>query len=353
MKAWRLDLPRRSFTWADVPEPEPRGGSVVVRVEAVSLVSYLRDYVGGKLDAYHPPAGAFTPGTSAVGIVERTGADVFTVQPGQRVLMTGYYTVAANVPEPPEALLGSTAGPGSAPILETWPDGTLAELAAAPLSTVTPVPAALDGVSSARLAAVSRCLVPYGGLLRGRLEPGETVVINGATGAYGTAGVHVALAMGAARVIAAGRDQQALARLDELERVRAVRLTGDVAADADALRAAAGGSVPCALDLVGGAATPDSTLAALAALGRRGRLVLMGSSPAPVPIDYTQLMLTQKEVIGNFMYPASAPARLLRLAAAGLLDLDRIPLVTRKLANLESAMDEAAQPAAPLVVVGP
>lgn len=293
------------------------------------------------------------PGTNAIGIVQSTGPDAFALQPGQRVLLTGHYTVAANLPEPPEALLGSTAEPRFAPVLDTWRDGTFAELVVAPLSTVTPIPAALDAVPSARLAVVSRCLVPCGGLLRGRLEPGETLVINGATGAYGSAGVHVALAMGAARVVAAGRNPAALARLDELDRVRAVRLTGDADTDAGALRAAAGGPVPCALDLVGGAATPDSTLATLAALGRRGRLVLMGSSAVPLPVDYTRLMITQREIIGNFMYPDSAPARLLQLVAAGLLDLERIPMITRPLADLEAAMDEAARPDAPLVVVEP
>ncbi|MHC2569816.1 DUF4238 domain-containing protein [Rhizobium leguminosarum] len=37
----------------------------------------------------------------------------------------------------------------------------------------------------------------YGGLVRGRLTAGETVVINGITGAYGTSAALVALAMGA------------------------------------------------------------------------------------------------------------------------------------------------------------
>lgn len=42
------------------------------------------------------------------------------------------------------------------------------------------------------------------------LQAGETVVINGATGSFGSAAVAVALAMGAARVIATGRNSAAL-----------------------------------------------------------------------------------------------------------------------------------------------
>lgn len=44
------------------------------------------------------------------------------------------------------------------------------------------------------------------GLVRGRLAAGETIIVNGATDAYGAAAVLVALALGAARVVAAGRN---------------------------------------------------------------------------------------------------------------------------------------------------
>ncbi|WP_035854945.1 quinone oxidoreductase family protein [Cryptosporangium arvum] len=341
MKAWRLDA---TLTFGDVPDPEPPDGAVVVRLEAAPILSYFRAYVAGTLRHYHRPTGPFTPGTSGVGVVERVGRGVFTLATGQRVLVTGNYTAAENVPDPARGLIGLTSETPA--VRDTWRDGTLAEKVVAPVSTVTPVPAGLGDV-----VAVTRCLVPYGGLLRGRLTPGETVVVNGATGAFGSAGVHVAKALGAARVVAAGRNPAVLERLAALERVVPVRLTGSVPADADALRAAAGGPVDLALDLVGGAVSPDSTLAALAALRRTGRLVLMGSASAPLPIDYTALMLAGTEIIGNFMYPDDAPARLLTLVAAGLLDLGAIPAASFPLAELPAAMDAAAAPGAPLVVV--
>ncbi|WP_344649529.1 zinc-binding alcohol dehydrogenase family protein [Cryptosporangium japonicum] len=341
MRAWRLD---GTLTFGDVPDPEPPDGAVVVRLHAAPVLSYLREYVAGKLGHYHPPTGPFTPGTSGVGVVERVGRGVFTLTPGQPVLVTGNYTAAENVPEPARGLIGLTSE--FAAVRDTWRDGTLAEKVVAPAPTVTPVPAGLGDV-----VAVTRCLVPYGGLLRGRLAPGETVVVNGATGAFGSAGVQVATALGARRVVAAGRNPAVLARLAARERVVPVRLTGSVPADADALRAAAGGPVDLALDLVGGATTPDSTLAALAALRRAGRLVLMGSTSAPLPLDYTALMLAGTEVIGNFMYPDDAPARLLNLVSAALLDLAALPVASFPLADLPAAMDAAAEPGAPLVVV--
>lgn len=244
-----------------------------------------------------------------------------------------------------------TALPSSARLLDAWRQGTMAELAVVPVSTVTPVPASLDSVASSRLSAVTRCLVPYGGLRRARLRAGEAVIVNGATGDFGGAAVHVARAMGAARIVAAGRNKTALGALGRLDRVVPVRLTGDVDGDAAALRDAAGCGADCALDLVGNAADTAATQATLAALDRGGRLVLMGSATAPLTIDYTQLMLSNREIIGNFMYPASVPAEVLQLVAAGLLDLAAFEIAEFPLDELPAAMDAAARPGGRLVVL--
>ena len=317
------------------------------------LVSYLREYVRGELPGYNPPADPFTLGTSGIGVVEALGDNVYDLRVGQRVLTTGYVVAAENVAEPAQALLSMTAAPSSIPLLNNWREGTLAELAVAPISAVTPIPESLDAIPSERLSVVQRCLVPFGGMQRGRLSPGETVIINGATGDFGSAAVQVARAMGAGRIVAAGRNEAILSTLGKIERVTPVRLTGDVEADAAALRDAAGGGAQFALDMIGGATDTAATQATLDALGRGGRLVLMGSARAPLPIDYTQLMLTNREIIGHFMYSASAPARLLQLVAAGLLDLDSVDVASYPLADLSAAMDAAAEPGGPLIVIRP
>ncbi len=96
--------------------------------------------------------------------------------------------------------------------------------------------------------------------------------------------------MGAARVIAAGRNREALAAVAKAAgpRVAPVALAGDVAADAKAIREASGGGADIAFDMVGNAADPRSTLAALTSLKRGGRLVLMGSMTVDLPLPYTQ-----------------------------------------------------------------
>jgi alcohol dehydrogenase len=62
MKAWRLDRLGGALRLEDAPIPDPRPGSVVVKVEASALMSYLKAYVVGRLPIYRPPDGPFTPG---------------------------------------------------------------------------------------------------------------------------------------------------------------------------------------------------------------------------------------------------------------------------------------------------
>jgi alcohol dehydrogenase len=343
MKAWRLEKLGGRLSLEDIPVPEPRPGSVLVRVEASALMSYLNTYVEGKLPFYNPPAGPFTIGTNAIGTVQAVGRDVWTIRPGQRVVVSSHFVARENVDDPPQVLIGLTAGAGAAPMLADWPDGTLAEYALAPVEAVTPADG-LDAMDSAHLACVSRFIVPFGGLLRGRLAVGETLVVNGATGAYGTAAVLLGVAMGAARVIAVGRSRSALEALAAVagSRVQTVALTGDVAADAKAIRAASGGGAEIAFDMVGGAGDPRSTLAALTSLRRNGRLVLMGSMTVDLPVPYTMVMLNNWEIIGQFMYPVSAYRRLIELVRGGLLDLGPIKPRVFALAALREAMEAAA-----------
>jgi alcohol dehydrogenase len=174
---------------------------VLVHIEAVPLLSYLKRYVEGKLAFYSPPPGKFTPGTNGVGVIEAVGRDVWHLRPGQRVVLSPHFVAAENVEDPAQILIGlTTMGAGTAAMQADWRDGTLAELALSPAATVTPAEG-LDAVAAAQLAVLNRTIVPYGGLLRGRLAAGETLIVNGATGAYGTPAVLLGLALGAARVL--------------------------------------------------------------------------------------------------------------------------------------------------------
>jgi alcohol dehydrogenase len=343
MKAWRLDRLGGTLRLEDTAIPEPRPGGVVVRIEASALMSYLKPYVEGRLPIYSPPDGPFTPGGNAIGTVHAIGPEVYHVRAGERVVVSSHIVANENTPEPAQFLLGITAGPAGKSLQADWRDGTLAEYAHVPKSCVTPIEG-LDAVRAAQLSVLPRFAVPYGGLLRGRLAAGETLVVTGATGAYGSAAMLLSLALGAGRVVAAGRNRLALEGLARRggSRVATVALSGDVEADAKALRAAAGGGAQVAFDMVGGAQDPNATLAALKSLRRGGRLVLMGSMGVPLPISYLEVMLNNLEILGTFMYPQDTFMRLTDLARAGLLDINAIRTRSFPLDALPSAMEAAA-----------
>ena len=89
--------------------------------------------------------------------------------------------------------------------------------------------------------AMGTCLVPYGGWVAAKLQPGESVLVSGATGNFGSAAVAVALAMGAPWVVAPGRNEAMLADLVRRfgKRVLPVQLTGNEAEDRQRMLAAA------------------------------------------------------------------------------------------------------------------
>src|SRR6202171_6092758 len=251
MKAWQLQRPGGELRFSDVRTPEPRPGSALVRIEASALMSYLKAYVEGKLPVYNPPPGPFTIGTNGVGVVEAVGRDVWHLKPGQRVVLSSHFVAAENVEDPAQILIGLTASPDAAQVLADWPDGTLAEYALMPVEALTPAEG-VDDFDLTQRVPIGRCIIPFGGLLRGRLAAGETLVVNGATGAYGTAAVLLGVAMGAARVIAAGRNQAALDAVARAggPRVLTVKLTGDAQKDARQLRAVSDGGAHMAFDMV-------------------------------------------------------------------------------------------------------
>jgi alcohol dehydrogenase len=255
-----------------------------------------------------------------------------------------YWVVDEAVREPAQALIGLTAiSTDSAALIADFPHGTLRELAEFPVSTLIALDG-LDDMASDRLAVLGKFAVPFGGLRRGRLAAGETVVVNGATGYFGSAAVLAALAMGASRVIALGRRMKPLEALVEFgqERVVPLALSGDAAQDAAAIRAASGGGADLAFDIVGHATDPNATLAALRSLRRGGRLVLMGSMQVELPIAYQEMLLNNWELMGNFMYTRADYLALVALVASGQVQLDAVELRSFRFAELETAIDAAS-----------
>ena len=170
---------------------------------------------------------------------------------------------------------------------------------------------------------------------RARLQPGETVLVLGASGVVGQIAVQAAKLLGAGRVVAAARSPEGLQRASALGADATVELAGDQAA---ALKEAAGGAgYDVVLDPLWGA----PAVAAIAAMAPFGRLVGLGQSAgAEATIPSGLVRSTPVDIRGYTNYTAgeerkaAAFATMAGHAAAGRIrveierfGLDEVPQV--------------------------
>jgi alcohol dehydrogenase len=343
-KAWRLHA-HSDLRFDEVETPKPAADGVLVRIEAGMVLSYMGRVLSGSMPYSLPPM-PFVPGTNAIARVIAAGDNVSHVRGGDRVFLSPHLRGDVPDPEPPQILIGLTATvttPAALKMQMRWRDGVFAEIAHWPAACVTPL-AGLDDKPATELIGLAKLIVPFGGLQRSGLRGGHTIIINGATGYFGSGAVMLAVAMGAGRVVAVGRKREALERLREAfgPRVIPATVTGDAAKDLAVIRHAAGGGADVALDLLGAAKSTSTTLSSLRALKRGGRLVLMGSAEVPLELSFREMLANDWEVVGQFMYDRTAPGQLAALAADGLLDLGKIVVTTFPLADFRRAVEAAA-----------
>lgn len=195
------------------------------------------------------------------------------------------------------------------------------------------------------LTSVGTFAVVYGGLLSSDLKAGQTVAITGATGPFGSAAVAVALAMGARRVIASGRNATVLESYKAKfgPRVYPLVATGDEAQDtANFIKAAGEGfQIDVTFDMLPPAAPFHTARAAINALRTGGTAILMGGVQSNVELPYGVMMSKNLTVKGVFMYPRHATLNLLGMLEAGLLDPTLVAHKEFKLDQVEEAVQWA------------
>ena len=222
---------------AEVPQPGPGQVSLDVAYTGVNFAD-----LKARGEGYRVPQLPFVPGLEASGRVRALGEGVTGLSVGQEVTAL-------------------TEG------------GAYADVALAHASTVFPVPA---GVGLRTAATLPTVLPTAYALVHavGRLQPGETVLVQGAAGGVGTVLGQLAKAAGARAVygVVSGAAKAAYAREYGYDEVFVGEFT-------QAVRKATGGrGVDLALDPVGGETFRDS----LASLAVFGRLVSFGNaSSAP------------------------------------------------------------------------
>jgi alcohol dehydrogenase len=337
MKRARLERLAEPLVVRDGPEPEIRPGGVVVKMQTARVISYSKEVFAGRQGAVPLPL-PFTPGAGGIAVVEKVADDVAGIEPGERVLLTSYLRST----DDQTWLLVGWSGTSTA-LRRAWPDGSFAERAVWPASCVTPL-RGLEGRDALELSTLGTLVVPYGGLLAAGTAPGHVVAVNGANGCFGAAGVVMAQAMGASRVLAVGRDAEALGRLRTAcgDAVVPVVLGADEGASITALRDASAGGPHQVLDFVGQTRDPGSTRACIRALRSGGTAVFMGGVQADVPVPYGEAMLRDLVVRGCFMHPPTAPANLVRMAASGRLPLGVFQPAPFELARVNEAVEHAA-----------
>lgn len=176
MKAAVIDAPGNSPIYADHAAPVAKSGEVLINVTAAALYPLARARASGN----HYSAAARYPLIPGVDGVGRTVT-------GERV----YFSLPRD------------------------PFGAMAEQTVVAADRCALLPAGLDDAMAAALANPG--MSSMAALKdRAQFQPGETVLINGATGASGQLAVQIARALGAGRIIATGRNDAVLEHLRDL-----------------------------------------------------------------------------------------------------------------------------------------
>ena len=284
---------------SDVTPPEGGNGRALVRVTAAPI-NLLDLFIGSGRFYGDSPEPPYVPGVEGIGtVVEADG-----LEPGTRVWFSF------------ERFDGAR--------------GSMAELCAVDEQRTVVLEHTLDDAVAAALGLTG--VAAWMSLSwRGKLEPGEQVLVLGAAGAVGQVALQAARILGAGRVIGASRSEEGRAIARRLGADAVVDSSGDVDAIAERMERACEGPLSLVIDPVWG----DLATAALRGLAPQGRLVNFGSSAGIVaPLDSAVIRSKSLSVLGytNVSLPfenvRAAVSSLHQHAAAGRINpiLDRVDL---------------------------
>ncbi len=248
----------------ETDDPQPAPGEVVVDIKAAE--ANFPDILVMEGNYQVKPPLPFSPGKAGAGIVSAVGPDVAGFQVGDRVGVQVEY-------------------------------GTYAEKLKTAADTCYAMPDSMPFDVAAALGLVYQTS-HFALMERARFQPGETVLVLGASGGIGSAACQLAKALGAGRVIGGvlGKANEAVARASGCDHI--VDLGGDDLRDrlrAEVHAVTDGKGVDIVVDPVGG----DAFTAALRALAWRGRLVVIGFASGAIPaVKANYLLVKNIEVSG-------------------------------------------------------
>lgn len=275
------DDPLSALEVGEVADPEPRDGWVTVTVKAAALNHHdLWSLRGVGLGEDKVP---MILGCDAAGVTE-DGTEV---------------VVHAVIADPDRGRGDETLDPKRSLLSEVYP-GTLAEKVAVPARNLVAKPAELSwaeagSVSTAWLTAYRMLFT------KAAVQPGQTVLVQGAGGGVATAAIALGRAAGV-RVWATSRSAA--------KRAKAVELGADQAFETGARLP---DRVDAVIETVGEATFGHS----LKSVRPGGRVVVCGSTSGPVaPLELQRLFFLQLEVLGSTMGTKTELSQLLAFLVA-------------------------------------
>ena len=252
--------PANTLVIDDIPSPEPGKGQVKVRVKAAGLNFPDTLIIEGKYQI--KPELPFSPGGEMAGEVLAVGEGVQRFKPGQRVMgLTGY--------------------------------GAFAEEILVPENQLIPVP---DGMNDHTAAAFSMVYgTSYHALKqRANIQPGETLLVLGASGGVGLAAVELGKAMGAT-VIACASSEEKLAVAKEAGADDLINYAEEDLKDALKQR------YPKGVDVIYDPVGDKFTEAAIRNMAWNGRLLIVGFAAGDIPkIPANLALLKGCSIVGVF-----------------------------------------------------
>jgi alcohol dehydrogenase len=329
-----------------VPDPVLGTGEVIIDVTATRVLSYANEvFSGERRYLLELPV---IPGPGGIGRVRAIGPDATHLEIGDWVCCDPTIRARDDLRSPDITLLGwSARDAGGLRLQRHFRHGSFAEQMMVPTENVKRI-GNIERTEAAQWCALGTLLVPYGGFLAANLRPGETVLVSGATGNFGSSAVAVALAMGAASVVAPGRNEKVL---DDLKRrfghrLCPVKLSGNENDDRERMKRAAPGGIDCVLDILPPSAPATAARAAIMAVRPYGRVALMGGvgmlGGTGLELPYPWIMRNCITIHGVWMYPPEAAASLIALIRSGLLSLDHFEATTFDLDHANEAVTHAA-----------
>ncbi len=336
MKALRMHRFHEPFRLDEAPIPEIGPGEVLIRVLRAGLNYgdvHMRDNVQRHAPEQVEPLLPLIIGHDGLGEVVEAASDVENVQVRDRVvvmcsLTCGFCKYCRTEREHlcrSYKVMGFLTRPqtrqNGGPSFVRYKDGLLAEYCRVPARNLVRLRPE-DDVE--QIARVSQIAVGYRALKRVRFGPGETLLVNGASGITGTGVVLSGLAMGAARIIVVARNA---ARLEQLRVIDPARIAtvalgkGEIIAE-KVRDLTDGNGCEVLVDLV--PSGTETTMECLKTLEPGGRVAFLGGNAEPLTINYNFLMTRSVEFTSfrGRMY-ADIP-ELMDLARRGVIDTRHI-----------------------------